>query len=376
MGLAALAAPASAVQVNFIKGNLYTATQAGPTSISINGTPLPGALPGDAPVSPLVNGGAWSFSETNMNASDNTFRNNRHEFYFSEDGVNPISLAGDLPWEISFNVALNGASLSPRKTFDFSVFHTGGGADSLINLTTNAPVDGFGDGPTPGESAMFSGQFRFLRLIGVENPPLNFTSLNPTVGYVAGTTIKMRMVHEPGAGVNGGGTMNYFYDNGTTYSTGPQELRIGPGNDNLGGAFSSGVRLGFLLQGIAHASQPNDSYTIQISNFQASIGASSTADFDADGDVDGTDFTIWQRNLGLMSGATRYQGDANRDQKVDAADLAIWRTGFGAATAAVVPEPRALATAAFAAVANVMALSTLRLGQRGGAIVRKRGPSG
>jgi len=49
----------------------------------------------------------------------------------------------------------------------------------------------------------------------------------------------------------------------------------------------------------------------------------SSADFDQDGDKDGTDFLAWQLGLGITSGATKAQGDADNNGTVDAADLAI-----------------------------------------------------
>ena len=53
-----------------------------------------------------------------------------------------------------------------------------------------------------------------------------------------------------------------------------------------------------------------------------------SADFDDDGDVDGTDFLIWQRGFGIASGATPSAGDANGDQAVDEADLTVWSSQF------------------------------------------------
>ena len=67
-----------------------------------------------------------------------------------------------------------------------------------------------------------------------------------------------------------------------------------------------------------------------------------TADFDEDGDVDGTDFLAWQRGFGILTGATLAQGDANHDGAVTAADLAIWQSDYGTAlavTTMAVPEP-------------------------------------
>jgi hypothetical protein len=59
--------------------------------------------------------------------------------------------------------------------------------------------------------------------------------------------------------------------------------------------------------------------------------AAGAADFDADGDADGSDFLAWQRGLGCEpTVAARSQGDADADLDVDAADLTVWRGAFGA----------------------------------------------
>jgi hypothetical protein len=67
-------------------------------------------------------------------------------------------------------------------------------------------------------------------------------------------------------------------------------------------------------------------------------------DFDADGDIDGLDFLIWQRGLGLTGQASGSTGDADADGDVDGHDLDVWRanfdTGASAAADAAVPEPR------------------------------------
>jgi hypothetical protein len=51
------------------------------------------------------------------------------------------------------------------------------------------------------------------------------------------------------------------------------------------------------------------------------------ADFDGDGDVDGSDFLRWQR--GVNSGTTKAQGDADGDMDVDGDDLTILKAEFG-----------------------------------------------
>jgi len=70
------------------------------------------------------------------------------------------------------------------------------------------------------------------------------------------------------------------------------------------------------------------------------------ADFDQDGDVDGSDFLAWQRGFGV--GTTLAQGDANGDGQVDDLDLAAWQSQLGMAAlntqqpSTGVPEPSSL----------------------------------
>ena len=77
-----------------------------------------------------------------------------------------------------------------------------------------------------------------------------------------------------------------------------------------------------------------------------------SADFDQDGDVDGSDFLTWQRGRG--AGVTLAEGDADGDADVDGADLAVWRFQLGATFAALpagsaLPEPAGFVTAVFLA---------------------------
>lgn len=69
-------------------------------------------------------------------------------------------------------------------------------------------------------------------------------------------------------------------------------------------------------------------------------------DVDADNDVDGADFLVWQRGKGVGPNATLEDGDANLDGYVNADDLALWRTNYGSIATpsepvafAPVPEP-------------------------------------
>jgi hypothetical protein len=79
-----------------------------------------------------------------------------------------------------------------------------------------------------------------------------------------------------------------------------------------------------------------------------------SADFNADGAVDGADLLVWQRGLGLTQQRDNSRGDANGDGLVDGLDLAAWQqNAFGSAAAqasAVVPEPGSAALAAWTLV--------------------------
>jgi hypothetical protein len=70
-----------------------------------------------------------------------------------------------------------------------------------------------------------------------------------------------------------------------------------------------------------------------------------SADFDASGRVDGSDFLAWQRGFGTPSGAAAAAGDADGDRNVNGADLAVWRSQFGDAADTTAPTLPAAALA-------------------------------
>ncbi len=74
-------------------------------------------------------------------------------------------------------------------------------------------------------------------------------------------------------------------------------------------------------------------------------------DFDADGDVDGNDFLIWQAGFGTETYASPRIGDADWDADVDGDDFLAWQRNFGNVSAMSgtgggvgVPEPASLAS--------------------------------
>lgn len=61
----------------------------------------------------------------------------------------------------------------------------------------------------------------------------------------------------------------------------------------------------------------------------AELPFTSTADFDADGDIDGSDFLAWQTGFGTATDASLAQGDSDGDGDVDAEDFQTWATQYG-----------------------------------------------
>jgi hypothetical protein len=71
---------------------------------------------------------------------------------------------------------------------------------------------------------------------------------------------------------------------------------------------------------------------IDIGAYEYQSGILLNGDFDLDGDIDGRDFLIWQRNFGSI-GVNKDSGDATGDNDVDGNDLAVWQVTYG-------PPPR------------------------------------
>ena len=75
-----------------------------------------------------------------------------------------------------------------------------------------------------------------------------------------------------------------------------------------------------------------------------------SADFSAEGIVDGTDFLHWQRGYGSAT-PTQANGDSDGDGDVDASDLAAWKASFGTMSPppeTETPLPLSVATLVFA----------------------------
>jgi hypothetical protein len=79
---------------------------------------------------------------------------------------------------------------------------------------------------------------------------------------------------------------------------------------------------------------------------------STPGDFDADGDVDGTDLDALENNFGAAIGATLAMGDADGDADVDGADFLVWKQNVdSSAPASAIPEPSSILSIILAAMA-------------------------
>jgi len=138
---------------------------------------------------------------------------------------------------------------------------------------------------------------------------------------------------------------------GQSYSPVAKQLLWSGAADGASGQNLEGLALGprlangsWVLIGVVDDGNSGSSDADPVSNntvvaFTAT--ANPSADFDADGDVDGADFLRWQRGLGKTIGATHTEGDADRDGDVDAADLPRWKTTYGGPPLEPIPEPTA-----------------------------------
>jgi hypothetical protein len=145
--------------------------------------------------------------------------------------------------------------------------------------------------------------------------------------------------------------------------------------DAVTGFFERGNSLdlyeeGATISGTGYSGSVNISYVGGTGNdvvLSMVASPAESADFDSDGDVDGSDFLTWQRGLGINNGASRDQGDADADGAVTAADLKIWNNGFEApgigAPVGTIPEPHTLllSLAAISLAAPLCRLRSKRL---------------
>jgi hypothetical protein len=100
------------------------------------------------------------------------------------------------------------------------------------------------------------------------------------------------------------------------------------GVDKQGAPFNLRARIhGRLI----HLTGNNDAPCCDFVNYEIDAYAhlAPFADFNFDGRVDAVDYTAWRNHLGMTSGATLEQGDADGDGDVDQDDYTVWKQDFG-----------------------------------------------
>jgi hypothetical protein len=135
---------------------------------------------------------------------------------------------------------------------------------------------------------------------------------------------------------------------GQSYTPVSKQLLWSGAADGAAGQNLEGLALGprlangsYVLVGVVD-DDPTDIDTLSantIVTFTAT--ASTSADFNGDGKVDGADFLSLQRNLGKTIGAQHSEGDADRDGDVDAADVNLWKSHHDGVSLRPLPEPTA-----------------------------------
>jgi hypothetical protein len=316
------------------------------------------------------------------------------------------------------DLTISGGSLAPNTPYNFSMYSfdtgsvgVGRTADWLDgnrnNVRSYSTSFAGGTSPTSDDQYKFTGVALtdatgnlFLR--GRNTTPLSGTTINPGVfvnGFeinpftgltleVNSTTGAVRILNEQSAPIQlsyyeirsatgalnpagwsslddaeGGDPLGTGWDEaggssatalGEGNLTGSLTLAASGGSAGLGSSFSADA-----AQDLSFSYAAPDGATLQGGFVRYVTGPANDADFDNDSDVDGNDFLIWQRGVGV--GNNNSTGDANASGTVDGADLAVWRAEFGPAglaAASAVPEP---ASAALVMLAGVGALAAGRM---------------
>lgn len=203
------------------------------------------------------------------------------------------------------------ASFSQFTNFEFSNSLVGVGTFPIFDIPLGSPLP----------------QFNFAgTLVGVPSSPLD-----PLLGPLA----------------DNGGLAH-------THALLPGSPAIDAGQPNLSDDFTYDQRgVGFDRQQLGQ---------IDMGAYESQVASS--ADFDADGDVDGADFLAWQRGIGTAN-ANRADGNSDDDTDVDQSDLSAWQVSFGQPAAPVIQASSMLdleSPAGEASLAGSDSSTTLNLG--------------
>ncbi|HYO26220.1 MAG TPA: endonuclease [Lacipirellulaceae bacterium] len=182
-------------------------------------------------------------------------------------------------------------------------------------------------------------------------------NLSATAGFTAGLDLDSIVAAGDAARLT---TDLQAFSGAATLAAGASRTFTAAFDTSMVGSFTASYTLNFSDENLVGATSLAG-LTLTLSGVVEAAALADSGDFNGDGTVDGADFALWQRGLGLTGTAQRSDGDANNDRTVDALDLGVWRTQFGATApggAMPVPEPAAaiLLLAAVAALARFRAV--------------------
>jgi endonuclease I len=174
-------------------------------------------------------------------------------------------------------------------------------------------------------------------------------NLSATAGFTAGLDLDRIVASGDTARLT---TNLTTFGGASTLAAGTSGSFVAALDTTAAGSFAASFSLSFSDENIVGATNLG-SLTLNLTGMVAAAPIS-TADFDGDGDVTGSDFLDWQRGLGVVENAERRDGDANGDLSVDGLDLLVWQSQFGGAAtpAAAVPEPGIFVELAFGLIAG------------------------
>lgn len=246
----------------------------------------------------------------------NTSRNTASAWYGADLFGSNDALVYDAA-QSTGNIPSTGAAVTPGLT------NTGNSAANPIVTVTSVDTaggvvinfDGDVEQVLIGDGTSFAGP-------GV-GPGISVTNTDGT--EIAGVDAALRRDNITGLGT---GSLAISFTGSATVSG-----NLPAGTYNLNFIGDSVVANGRALDAQGTGSPSNTSIEITVTAV-----AGPDADFDNDGNTDGSDFLAWQRGFG--TGTTNTEGDADGDGDVDAADLSDWQSEYGGAPAlAVVQQP-------------------------------------
>lgn len=178
--------------------------------------------------------------------------------------------------------------------------------------------------------------------LGGTNAGTTYDRVNVVGGLQVDGLLQIKIINGFESVVNGGNQFTIV--NGSlpitgTFDNAPNNVRI---------ATVDGKGSFIVHYGIGSTSPTDD---VVLTNFLPTT----PGDFDADGDVDGADFVVWQTNFPATTGHYLGTGDADADGDVDGADFVAWQTHFPTPASqgfAAVPEPAGWILAIFSLTAT------------------------